>query len=1183
MKEKLTKFSRGVFQYEKQTLLFSQESIKVSVESGEIYNGSLTVFTRDHIQVKGILSKTDHFLKLSETSFSGTEVTIPYAYDATELPAGETRTGSIMIISNCGEYKIPFVIKIEVPCFDTEYGKIRDLFQFANLAKQDWLCAVKLFKSDQFAKKLLYHDAKNQVLYHSLIKSTSSSHGMEEFLISIHKKMRINLTLDKTAIEYTNVSESLEDRIVIYKDNWGYTEIHVRTDADFMELEHKIIWSENFIGNSYPLKFLIKKEKLKPGRNKAFIYVTTPHQRLQVEILVHGEEVRENQSKNVKARITHQENLVTVTQNYLNFRMNRIAAEEYLNEMRSLLCRMYEAEEKEEYYFLKTHLAVSEGNSGEIEECFEYLEKKKEQWKEEDAVAYAAYKYLVAMRERKTEQIEEASEMIENLYQMEPGNWKLLWLLMNVKKEYMEDARARFAAIQDILKRGVRSSIMYYEASILYREYPIFLGEISEEAIPVMVWMVRENFMTEDMKQQFLMMASKRKHFYPVLYHSLENMYDETEDIEVLQVILSMLVRAQKAGKQYFRWYALGVQNQIRILKLYEYYMYSMEEDMNCVLPESVLTYFSLNCTLHEKKKAFLYANIIQNWEKYDKSLLERYKHAIHEFAKKELEKRVISQNLAILYEELCTSNEFDEQVKANLPYVMFRQELRVDHPDIIGVAVVHQETEGEVYTPIEDGIAQVSIYTDTAQVFLIDRKNNRYTSTIAYYLTKYLSLNELALECLPFAEQNGMLLLYLYEQMETYQNYTQAAVLLRKRLLLLEELKPVFHWKCYAKLINHYYDTSQVALLDELLASVDYTQMETEARVRVMELCMIRGIYTGLEEQLERYGYENLSAKRLLAYCCRQLSQNPERELTPVFLAICYFALQKGKMAKQTIGVLSKHYIGELTGLIEIWKAAKEFEIDCKELEEQIVCQSLFSETNRPEIIQVFYEYNKREDKDKMVVRAYLSYRAYSYLLKEEEVEASLKAEMKRFTHENNCNIVNLAYLKLLSQKEKLTEEEAEYAEIQVQHFVKQNISLSYFQAFKKYFLLPCEIANKYFIEYHCNADRKVILHYALNSEHFTQSVMKNCFQGMFVSTLVLFHGDKLTYYITEHCDDYEKRTEITTIIYEDDMSELDSEYSLLNALLIAKEMQDSSTVLELMKQYMSAKTIISEQFKML
>ena len=47
--------------------------------------------------------------------------------------------------------------------------------------------------------------------------------------------------------------------------------------------------------------------------------------------------------------------------------------------------------------------------------------------------------------------------------------------------------------------------------------------------------------------------------------------------------------------------------------------------------------------------------------------------------------------------------------------------------------------------------------------------------------------------------------------------------------------------------------------------------------------------------------------------------------------------------------------------------------------------------------------------------------------------------------------------------------------------------------------------------------------------------------------------------------------------------MSELDSEYSLLNALLIAKEMQDSSTVLELMKQYMSAKTIISEQFKML
>ena len=206
MKEKLTKFSRGVFQYEKQALVFSQESIELGIESGKIYEGSFKISTQSHIPVKGILSKTDHFLKLSETSFSGTEVTVQYAYDATELPAGETRTGAIMVISNCGEYEIPVVVKVEAPYFMTELGKIRDLFQFANLAKQDWLSATKIFKSDQFAKKLLCHDSKTEVLYHGLMKSISTSHAMEEFLISIHKKVRINLTLDKTSIEYSNVA-----------------------------------------------------------------------------------------------------------------------------------------------------------------------------------------------------------------------------------------------------------------------------------------------------------------------------------------------------------------------------------------------------------------------------------------------------------------------------------------------------------------------------------------------------------------------------------------------------------------------------------------------------------------------------------------------------------------------------------------------------------------------------------------------------------------------------------------------------------------------------------------------------------------------------------------------------------------------------------------------------------------
>lgn len=1200
MKEKLTKFSRGVFQYKKPSLLFSQESIEFSLEAGKVYEGNFTITTKAGIPIKGILSKTDHFLKLSKTSFTGTEAKIDFTYDATNLPAGETHVGTIQVISNCGEYEIPFVAKVEVPYFMTELGKIRDLFQFANLAKKDWLGALKLFKSEQFAKKLLAHDSKNEVLYHSLMKSISTSHAMEEFLISIHKKVRINLTVDKSFIEYSNVEESLEDKIVFHKDNWGYCEIHVGTDVDFIEPEHKIIWSENFIGNSFNLKFLVRKDKLNPGSNIGHITLKTQYQSFTVEVIAHGEkeEVKEDKKENLS--YVEQGNLISLTQNYLNFRMGRIAVEQYVTEMRQLLTQIYDSGNKELYYFLKGHLAVSVGEEDEIEECFQYMDEEKAKWEEENSTYYCAYQYLYAMKDRAPEKIEEASVAIEACYEKEPDNWRIFWFLMNVNQVYMSDARKRFEELKRLLQVGVKSNIIYHEMSSIYKMYPAFLKDATAESIPVINWMIRENCMTEEVKQFYLLEVSKLKKFHPVVYHCLEKLYEEKPGVEVLQTILSMLVRAQKVGVGYFKWYELGVEQQVRILQLYEYYMYCVEDDLNRELPESLLTYFVMNCTLPDKKRAFLYANILRHQEEYERELVEKYREQIKEFTLKEIEKHAMNPFLAILYEELCKESEREEGVKRHLPYVMFLHELRCNNPEMIGVVVVHEEVTEEVYTPLEDGMAQVAIYTDSAQIFLVDRKNNRYSKTIEYCLQKYLSLDEYAKECFMYAQENGMLLLYLYEQLEIYHNNAQTALALRKRLLLLEELKPSFHWSCYVKLVNYYYETSQVALLDTMLGQVEMEYLSPEDRVRMMELCILRGLDEELEPLFEQYGYDKLSPKRVLVYCMKQLKNHVEQEFTPVFGEMCYYALAQGKHDRTITEFLCEHFIGNVSQLLQLWDVAKNYEIPCHELEEQIVSQSLFveMETKKIEVLDVFLRYNQYDEKDKLVIRAYLAYQSYQYLLKDEVIHAKLQHIVKEYISLNQCMIINLAYLKLLSQKESLEEQEREYVEIQIQELVKQQIAPAFFSSFKKHVSLPYELANKYLVEYRGDSESKVILHYSYDGKHYKDEVIENMYQGLYVKRFILFHGDTLSYYfsekkiteknvaekqVAEQNGQEEKQTDVVTIRYEDDMSETDSEYSLLNSLLVAKEMQDSKTVLELMKQYVTAKTIMSEHFKML
>ena len=68
------------------------------------------------------------------------------------------------------------------------YGEVKDLFQFANLAKVNWTKAVSLFKSSDFEKILLKKEQEKKLLYQGLLKGTNKEQALEEFLVSIQKK-----------------------------------------------------------------------------------------------------------------------------------------------------------------------------------------------------------------------------------------------------------------------------------------------------------------------------------------------------------------------------------------------------------------------------------------------------------------------------------------------------------------------------------------------------------------------------------------------------------------------------------------------------------------------------------------------------------------------------------------------------------------------------------------------------------------------------------------------------------------------------------------------------------------------------------------------------------------------------------------------------------------------------------
>ncbi|PBN41103.1 hypothetical protein SxD43FB_23890, partial [Sphingobium sp. D43FB] len=68
---------------------------------------------------------------------------------------------------------------------------------------------------------------------------------------------------------------------------------------------------------------------------------------------------------------------------------------------------------------------------------------------------------------------------------------------------------------------------------------------------------------------------------------------------------------------EYFRWFSLAVEHGLRLTRLYEYYVETMDTSYQRELPKALLMYFTYNNTsLGDDKKAFIYASIINNKEK---------------------------------------------------------------------------------------------------------------------------------------------------------------------------------------------------------------------------------------------------------------------------------------------------------------------------------------------------------------------------------------------------------------------------------------------------------------------------------------------------------------------------------------------------------------------------------------
>ncbi len=1179
VKQKIEQLSKGMFEYRQPEILLSEERISISVVAGSTYHGCFTVSNSKGSRMKGVLYSSSRLFVLPSDKFIGEQNVINFHFVADYVDPEETMTGEISIITECGETVLPFEVHIIPPYCDSSVGTIRDLFQFTNLAKSNWDEAVQVFCSEEFSRALYYYDKKLVVPYRHLMMENDGNQALEEFLVAIRKKLPVLVSADKTLLEYNGGEYNFLDKITITRNTWGYMELKVRSDMDFLKPEHAVINTGSFHGTTCEAGFVIEPAKMHAGLNCGYLYFEGIHQTLKIPVTCHckGKE----SSKSVKLRRKKQYDR-KLLQNYIRFRLNKISVGRYTTEAENLLLGLSNTKGAQSNgdALYRIHLQLAEGKETQAKSALTALE---EHISEENVVERAAFLYLSALCSKQTEVTESACREIGNLRLQYPEYWQLLWFLIYIDKSLINSPQLRMEEIKKQFCQGGTSPVLYYEAAFTLNEAPEELRELKLFELQILHFSIRHQFLSKETMMRLNYLVLQETEFNTLLLRLLQMGYEYFHEKETLSGICHLLILGSRRNPGVHEWYAKGIREQVKTVGIQEYYLMSAE-DTEELLEHSALTYFAYNCELPVETKGYLYANIVKHREEYA-FILKSYENDIQTFVLQMLEEGRIDRNLAVLYDDILPRIPLTVRLAEQIPGICFYYEIECRNPGITGVCCAHKEVDSDVTVLLKDGRAEIELYTENAEVLLTDAEGKRYLSTIDYTLNKLVHLESMLEHCCELSDDNPHLLLNLAEKAQYYQKFDEAAVELRKRVARIPNLNPEYVREYIGSLINYYYENYEGELLESYLLQVDLKAMERQERIKIIEYMIIRDLYNVALQAMDEYGFEGIDVKRLMKLCSRLLLNAGGMEKVEVLVAACHYVFQAGKYDETILGYLTDYFYGTTMEMYEVWKSARTFEIDTVDLEERLLGQMLFAESYISNAKAVFSNYY-RGGTNRKLIRAFLSYYAYKYLLNDRLVEQEIFDIMRRETGYEENDVCLLAIIKWYSTKEQLNDAEVNFVDYHLYRFEQKGIILPFFKEFKNSMRIPQTIYDKYFVEYRTDPNCKVVIHYSFEDERngtgYRSEEMADVCYGIFVKEFVLFCNETLQYYITEIQDGTETITESKEVrLALEQTGGEDTKYYQLNLIITAREMQDEKTALKLIENYVKTDYAISQLFR--
>lgn len=1181
MRARIGQIAAGRFNGTKPILAFSEETIDLSVIEGRSEAGSFVIESTNQIKICGIVYSTNPRMECLNPHFEGEKVRIRYQFNSKGLTEGDTCEGKFVIVCNQIEYSLSFCARITRLYAEASTGAVKSLDDFTRLAASNWDEAYHLFYNRNFLNTIPYDNVYERLTYEGFACARPSGQNMEEFLIGVNKKQPVSISVDKSEEIFMASKEPQSGCFTITKDNWGYTEIRLRTDCEFIKLSKPVLTLDDFIGKTYLYEYIIDASAMHAGRNFGRIYIDGVYQSFTIDITA-GVRDDDDSISGIAVTKDIKECMVGIMELYTSFRLKRIVTGVWANETISILNHLHALMPDEHMYELMKAQAFIINR--QRQEAKWILDDFKHTNPDKKAPIWGYYLYLMTLLEREPSYIDNMTHEVELIFYENPDSVLLFWVLLFLRNQYFDDNAGKLKDIKYWVLRGCSSPYLYIEAYYLISQDPYLIKELSVFELRILSWAVKKKALTKELAGAIFEAVDLAGGFDNRVYELLTAAYEICPEAEYVGIICSYLIKGHKNDTCFHKWFELGIENKLRLTGLYESYLITMDDRQISPVPKIIQMYFSFDNKLPYRKLAVLYNNIIAAKET-EPEVYHKYRKAMGRFSMDQAQLRHIDDNLAVLYEDMLELGFINEELSAAFSDIIYTHKLIVFDKRIVRAIIYQNEMKEPQIVPVTDQCAYFELFSNDYVILFEDSRGYRYVKSISYRLQRLMDAEKYLDRCISLSPDRPQYIVSHFKHVRDYSDFTKDD---------LKLFKPVFYSESFSdsyKAVMGYRILKYCQLHDyedyvrPFLQSINFDTLQKDARKYLIDMLVSNRLYEKAYDMAMEYGIDMLAAASKVVLCENALKVQHVDDDFMVQLAISAF--KTGKYSDLVLKYLCENYTGPTDELINLWHAADKFSISSMKLDERILEQGIYTQIEPEKISDIFMEYYKRAGNEKLIL-AYISLVAHGYLH-----SGGCKADFifdiieKRFIGNRTLNdACQLALLKHFAEKTDITQAELEIEDTLLKYYIYNNMYFDFFarldyRLLEKYFLY-----DKAFLQYESTPGTHVVLHYSRDEdgEEFNSEDMVEMYDGIYVKTFVIFFGELIRYYITEEHDNSIEVKESNRLTCNNIPGDNDhSRYNLINEMIISDTLSDETTLKSNIDEYKRLDAATKQLFKLI